>query len=338
MLCGLFADVLGAARVGIDDNFFELGGHSLLATRLVSRIRAVLGPQVPIRAPFDAPTVGELARLLLGDHQPADALGGVLPLRRGGARPAVFCIHPGGGLGWCYSGLIRYLGADRPVYAIQARGLASPSPLPATIAEMAADYADQIRHVQADGPYHLLGWSFGGTVAHAVAARLRDLGADVGVLALLDAAPAGLDHDNASTEDETNDTDILQALLGGTDPGDEAGATAESLTQTLAVLSRHGSALGSLSEAAIRAMIGIYRNNAHLLNTNVPASYDGDVVYFTAARNRPASIPSGQELWQPYVRGSFDDHPIDCRHPGLVQADALSYVAGVISDLMTGRE
>jgi hypothetical protein len=139
MLCGLFAELLRVAGVGIDDNFFELGGHSLLATRVISRIRAVLGPQVPIRALFDAPTVAELAQLLLGDYQSADALGVMLPLRRGGTRPAVFCVHPGGGLSWCYSGLIRYLGTDRPVYGIQARGLAGPGSPPVTIAEMAGD-------------------------------------------------------------------------------------------------------------------------------------------------------------------------------------------------------
>jgi hypothetical protein len=38
------------------------------------------------------------------------------------------------------------------------------------------------------------------------------------------------------------------------------------------------------------------------------------------------------------VGGSIDDHPIDCSHPELVQARALSYIAGVISDLMAGKE
>jgi amino acid adenylation domain-containing protein len=60
ILCSLFAQVLGAPRVGIDDSFFDLHGESLMAMRLISSIQESLGVELLISDVFDAPTVAEL--------------------------------------------------------------------------------------------------------------------------------------------------------------------------------------------------------------------------------------------------------------------------------------
>jgi len=82
----------------------------------------------------------------------AKAAGGILdlvmPMRVGADGPLLFCAHPMIGLSWCYLALLPHVDARYPLYGLQARGLRRPEPLPASMTEMAQDYADQIRKVQ----------------------------------------------------------------------------------------------------------------------------------------------------------------------------------------------
>ncbi len=61
LVAGLWTEVLGGGRVGLHDDFFALGGYSLLAIRLLARLRAVSGVDLPLRALFAHPTVAALA-------------------------------------------------------------------------------------------------------------------------------------------------------------------------------------------------------------------------------------------------------------------------------------
>jgi amino acid adenylation domain-containing protein len=68
IVAGIWQQLLGVARVGVDDNFFELGGHSLLAAQVMARMESLLGVELPVHLLFEFPTVGELA-LQIQEHE-----------------------------------------------------------------------------------------------------------------------------------------------------------------------------------------------------------------------------------------------------------------------------
>jgi acyl carrier protein len=91
VLAGIWAETLRLGRVGVEESFFDLGGHSLLVMRVVSRIRAVFGVELPLRALFEGPTVAELAgRVEEIRRAGAPAPPPVLPVWRTGPLPLSF--------------------------------------------------------------------------------------------------------------------------------------------------------------------------------------------------------------------------------------------------------
>ncbi|WEV27777.1 amino acid adenylation domain-containing protein [Streptomyces sp. 71268] len=363
-LCALFAEVLGVDRVGVDDDFFDLGGHSLLATRLAARVRARLGVRLPVRLLFEAPTVAGLAARLDTDDRAA-GLNVLLPLRRAGSRPPLFCVHPGTGLAWPYARLAGLLDAEQPLYGLQARALTRPDFAPVSTAEMAADYAERIRSVTPHGPYLLLGWSSGGRIAHEVAVRLRAAGERVPVLALLDAEPAhggaapraGHAEPPAAAPDPAAEAEFVAHLLH------EAGLSATAWDErplTLAELRRAaaegadappgtlGAALAAaespltgLEGTTLDALYATYRNEAGIGAEPPARPFDGDVLFFTAGRTTGREAVTGgtlAELWKPYVTGRVHDHVVDCHHLEMTAPGPLAEIAAVLEKHLTTVE
>ncbi len=185
----IWCNVLGLRQVSVTDSFFELGGHSLKAVRMFAEIDAAMGVALPVVTLFHAPTIEALAREI--DHQgPAVVRDStVVALQSGGDRPPVFLVHAIGGTALNYPELTRHLGPDQPVYGLQSVGVDGKRPTQRRIEEMAATYLRAIRQVQAQGPYHLLAFSFGCVVAFEMAQQLSGRGEEVAFLGFIDGTP-----------------------------------------------------------------------------------------------------------------------------------------------------
>ncbi len=335
VLGGLFAEVLGRPEgsVGVHDNFFDLGGYSLMVTRLLARVRTLFGVELAVRDMFETPTVAELSKALdTGTATSSHSLDVLLPLRRHGSRPPVFCIHPLGGISWPYSGLLRHLGPDYPVHGLQARGLTGEDELPATIEEMAVDYLEQMRTVQPNGPYHLLGWSFGGVVSHAIATELQRRGEHVALLAVLDGYPT---IDNAPATVAPDREEVLDFLLDavGSDRKDTNGQRLGP-DQAVDSLRRSGLPEYLLEDHALTALTTLTAHHLRLLYTFVPGMFGGDLLLFTAELPSPdnwLNMRRTPQAWRPYVDGRIETHAVSTLHAHMMRPEALDQIGPVLA-------
>ncbi|PMR61414.1 non-ribosomal peptide synthetase [Verrucosispora sp. ts21] len=322
--CGIVAELLHRDKVTIDDNFFDLGGHSLLTVQLVNRIAAATGRQLSVRSVFVTPTVAGL----LSDASEHGGLDVLLPLRATGDRAPLFCVHPFTGLSWGYAGLARHLESDRPLYGLQSPLLTDPDSAAADVAALAELYLERIRAVAPQGPYHLLGWSFGGLVAHEIAVRLRERGEQVGVLALLDAYPV---PQQGPAAQPPTPAEVLGVLTG--DP--ELRSTDPSLSvlpddEELARLVREANpALAQLRTAEIAGIARAAAGHVEAMRHHLPRRYDGDLLFVTATEDRPEQAPTA-DVWEPYVGGQVTRVDVAANHWSMTEPAPLARIGAAL--------
>jgi amino acid adenylation domain-containing protein len=207
--------VLDRGAIDLDRGFFEQGGDSIAAVRLVLGIDAALGRRLTVGALFEHPTLRALARQLddaaapateaSAVHAPARPAGpSILVLRDGPAGPPIWLPAPVHGNALCY---LRFAGLLGP--GVRCHGLPSPgidgeaAPVDDFVA-LAAHHVATIRAHQPRGPYVLVGWSMGGSLAFEMAVQLERAGEAVSHLVLIGATPPSQDH-----------LDSARAAMGG---------------------------------------------------------------------------------------------------------------------------
>jgi len=273
-----------------------------------------------VRVVFEAKTVAELATRLTAEEsglqiKPIEVL-------NDGTGIPLCCVHPGLGLSWPYRALNNYL--DCPIIGIN-QVFEDSDVEPPSISATAKIYSDRLQSLYPTGPYDLLGWSYGGTVAHEMAVELQRRGHEVRRLILLDSLPTTSAESVAAANQLPEQSEVLEQVLrfiGIELPKDGIPLTYE-MAELLACEAESTTNFGSRF-SYFRALLEFIVDKAEAaaghLSEHVPSIFHGDMFIFSAAQRESSSFA---QCWRPYVSGNITEYSADCAHNDMMNAKAL---------------
>ena len=329
-LVEIWQQVLGLDGLGVNDNFLELGGDSLRAIELVQRVEDAFGVRLPVESVYQAPTAAEFQGLL--DQQTTTKLpAGVACLQGEGQGSALFCLHV------MPHHLARLLKPDFRVYGLHTpleEGVLQwlqTGRLDLTVAELAARYLRLLKSVQPEGPYNLLGHSFGGLIAFEIARRLYEENKRGGILCIIDSFYLGGLKPSRLPQVRRWAYHLPRILRDG--PRyvlmhlNNRRKVAERYRDTIGKLETHGSRKLRSQARRIWVTQQQYMTAAASLYRGGP--YPGDALLFRAGHGRGlfSHIPESTNGWRSVIQGRIDVVDVDCGHSEFFEAPLLQVVA-----------
>jgi thioesterase domain-containing protein/acyl carrier protein len=295
-LQAIWQDILGVPVSDLDRTFFDMGGHSLHAIAMLTKIQRSLNVKLTVDVLFKHPSISALASQIDSAGQSSEEQA-VVVLSNGKAATNLFLFPPVGGELFCYKVLAEKLSDAYTVYGCRDRHLSAPDQ-PLSVVQMAAEYVDQIKQVQSDGPYVLAGWSMGGVVAQEVAHLLENRGEEVRQVILVEAwHPSGLPEIDLSY-DALARSYVNDLVLSNPSRRADA-ALAFPVGHDLREMWRSLIDSGVIDEdsefSTFYRYFQVYRNNSMALRRHVPKETKGPTLLFRSTCPAPhvASSPAG---------------------------------------------
>jgi amino acid adenylation domain-containing protein len=325
-LTEIWEEFLKIKPIGITDNFFELGGDSLLAMSLFVKIAELSQTQLPLSAIFQAPTIESLAKVLSSETSLSNwySLVPIQPISDPlesniGQQPPLFIIH------WLnYRELYQQLGVNRPIYGLHY-GIADPSdrvPTLPTIEDLATHYIKEMRDIQSQGPYYLIGHSWGGTIAYEMARQLVAQGHEVDLLALLDTYLQKSIWKVLPLAQRLKNIRQI-GLLG----------LIKRLKLKLEIKFYPVNDKYSSSDIAHADLFINYRLTSAAIDNYIPKPYSGRVILFQASDSCILinySVETPEVILKKFVTGSLEIHQISGDHHSILKEPNVSIVAEAI--------
>jgi thioesterase domain-containing protein len=182
----IWEHAIGRTQVDEHSDFYFHGGDHHIAPVMIQSINAALGMELTVRDLEQGRTIAKMTDLIYFERTRIDR-STVVPLRHmNGSRPPLFIVHGVGGNVLGFYSLAKVLDEDLPIYGIQAQALLPGRTAVLGLEQMAAQYVADMRAAHPKGPYHLLGFSYGGLVAYEIAQQLLAAGLEVGMVGMLD--------------------------------------------------------------------------------------------------------------------------------------------------------
>jgi amino acid adenylation domain-containing protein len=319
-LAAIWESALGMEPIGVTDDFFEMGGDSLVAAHIFMELERTLGENLPLATLFPLPTIEKLAAAL---HQQGwePNWSPIVAIQSHGSRPPFFCVHGGFGGVLFYGQLARCLGAEQPLYGLQAEGLDGGPIKHTTIPSMATYYLSEMRRVQPHGPYFFGGYSFGGVVAFEMAHQLRAAGEEVALLVLFDS----LDYQNSSRRHSLAHRIRLGLQARRFSPPVEKlktllRRTCSELTATLVERLQGAQNLPGQTKPASTPPSAVQRvqmSNLHAVSIYQFRLYPGRVTLFRAEDPDDGYLHSADNGWTKFAGGGLEIHKIPGQHEAI---------------------